>query len=1752
MNDDLKKFVQEKLKQAAVRVYLPTSLDHIEAGFRGTGFFITTDGYILTAWHCIKDFFLPFNISVIKIKSYTDEILSAQLDEAKSIKELDIAVLKVDDYYFPMSVPLGLVEEKHEGNKVVSVAYPAVYLKGKEKIGVYSGEISRLFNDGTIEIVGIQGKGQSGGLIYHYATHRVIGIATNLVKKDVMANAGLATVFDALLKEPWLESNHEVGKAWDENISSLELSESEKNRGEYNPEFEELKDLEQRFTSEDFISPRQEIIKEFVEILDDNRLLVISGADIEEKYDFIQYLAWCLSKQGKRFNQGNTPAIFKWQHGSVRQIESKFQKSKNPSIYLFIQVSPQEVGPEFLSIIKNASTSTQHCVIVTTERHKDVWKLSEEEENLYWKEFTTNQLYNLNDLIKALFKAFKKEEFQDWNKIEVSLQQQILKTNFDKLKEPGNLNLVDHFTFQKITEKLQTPKKITLFVNVLYKELQNKEQELNEAFIDKLIGKIQASHKINYWYYHILNSREQLLALGLNLFSGLREDQFFAALEEVVENVWQKRNPDLQALDYCDLDNLRNFFTIPITKDSRSQEIKSDIPRRSQLFKVAWKCHGRQILATLPIITNLVKNSVANRSFHSQLYGTQELSEKIQTVLTETVSEIGYISPIAVRDTLRQFAADNEREVQEVAVYAIARWYALGREKELFEILNAWLNECASIPKKQENTQNQEQSAELQESDYIRTTVALTIGYATKDYDLPNAHKHSESYYHLLKQLSDLQKDDHDDHPAYVSFCSYLPIIVSRHFAQQPLRDSLCYMAQYRNLVGTISDILAKEYQTRPKEVLDILETWQQNQDNRLLIHSLSAREHLLSTIALSYGKIDCNENVYPFSATQAFKCLQDILQKGILVRQAVITAIGMKLRQKFEEIEPLFFNTIPQLVDYEHEYQKIVDILTVIYLEQNAIQGSNLIEIAMHRWVKNENNPIAQNIALQASVNFILIPLKKIKTKQVKTKFLDFSIPPKPIHCKELPYRLKFSSMLTLWIVTWRRNKSYKNVISNLLYEARKHYKEHQYAIIKVLSRWKETKNDNEDNNIDIVTLSILLRSSLWYLDNFRVILGGIGGISLLILIYITNIIVESQYLPNDDASELPSSISTKIPEFSQKPQTPKPKAMIDTGINLLVANKADVLDIDSTNFDGGKLIIKFTENATGNDRLGIRTGTEAIDVKGKYNEKQEVVYEVFHHNRVIGYFKDDNTLPLEITLTANATKAEAKALVHSFAYQNTSNNPQLRDRKIELQLTDGDGGISNAFSKTISVVTENEAPVITIPDEIKAQTIRETQKFSLSGISLTDVESQELTVTLQVKNGKLTVKQNVPKGLKSKNIRHAEQVILKGNIEQINTTLANSSAITYQSHLGFSGKDFLQIAVFDSGKKITSDDGLAWPPGAIDSKKTTKILNITVIPAIILTVPSVQTVEEDTNLIISSIHIEAPDSKNATVTLEVSNGTLTIKDDVANGVNRRNIQGNKTAKVTLTGTIEQLNTTLKDLTAITYRGHQNFNGIDTLTITGKDSNKFAHKQIKIQINAINDGPEISEVLSPPPIEPVVHLEPPVKKEVYGIVTTKRDPLNIREWKSKKMAKIIGQAQKGERLLILEQNGAWCKVQLNNGKTGYASSDYITIQSSSTSSISPTSQRILGIRAKNRADTRYKRLSSPSPRKWWNLVCRTMDEVYNQEVAKTKTTRQQDKRKIWQKVFNGTVDVIHQDERKKRGGKSRNWIKNKISTVCK
>ncbi|MBE9562427.1 MAG: AAA-like domain-containing protein, partial [Proteobacteria bacterium] len=170
-------------------------------------------GYLLTAYHCVDE--APNDIFV---ETQFDGKFPALLDDSKSLRDrkYDIAVLKIE--YKPNHyLPLGFVTDKHKTDELVSVGYPAGNIVDNQDIGIYFGNISK-FRGSKIENNVAKGQGQSGGLVYHYETQRVVGLVTEGSK--VMVNTGFATRFDHLFKK-WrdLEAvNQAVADVWDRQL----------------------------------------------------------------------------------------------------------------------------------------------------------------------------------------------------------------------------------------------------------------------------------------------------------------------------------------------------------------------------------------------------------------------------------------------------------------------------------------------------------------------------------------------------------------------------------------------------------------------------------------------------------------------------------------------------------------------------------------------------------------------------------------------------------------------------------------------------------------------------------------------------------------------------------------------------------------------------------------------------------------------------------------------------------------------------------------------------------------------------------------------------------------------------------------------------------------------------------------------------------------------------------------------------------------------------------------------------------------------------------------------------------------------------------------------------------------------------------------------------------------------------------------------------------------------------------------------
>jgi Ca2+-binding RTX toxin-like protein len=99
----------------------------------------------------------------------------------------------------------------------------------------------------------------------------------------------------------------------------------------------------------------------------------------------------------------------------------------------------------------------------------------------------------------------------------------------------------------------------------------------------------------------------------------------------------------------------------------------------------------------------------------------------------------------------------------------------------------------------------------------------------------------------------------------------------------------------------------------------------------------------------------------------------------------------------------------------------------------------------------------------------------------------------------------------------------------------------------------------------------------------------------------------------------------------------------------------------------------------------------------------------------------------------------------------------------------------------------------------------VNEDTNLVVQGISINDVDSgtNNITVTLSVSKGNLTLNNSVTNGVTAANIsnNNTKSVTLTGTQGQINTTLANTTGLIYQGNLNFNGTDTLNIGVNDGG---------------------------------------------------------------------------------------------------------------------------------------------------------------------------------------------------------------------------------------------------------------------------------------------------------------------------------------------------------------
>ncbi|MFG6439490.1 PKD domain-containing protein, partial [Roseateles sp. LKC17W] len=139
----------------------------------------------------------------------------------------------------------------------------------------------------------------------------------------------------------------------------------------------------------------------------------------------------------------------------------------------------------------------------------------------------------------------------------------------------------------------------------------------------------------------------------------------------------------------------------------------------------------------------------------------------------------------------------------------------------------------------------------------------------------------------------------------------------------------------------------------------------------------------------------------------------------------------------------------------------------------------------------------------------------------------------------------------------------------------------------------------------------------------------------------------------------------------------------LVNAGPQIIDA-AVSLTDLDSSNFDGGRLELYYVQGGSAEDQLGVRsvgTGDDQISVAGS-----TVLFEGTAFGTLSG---GSNGSGLVVTFNANATVDAVEHLIQHLTYANTNASPAT-SRTIGLRVSDGDGGSSPGYAKEILVTRE------------------------------------------------------------------------------------------------------------------------------------------------------------------------------------------------------------------------------------------------------------------------------------------------------------------------------------------------------------------------------------------------------------------------------------------------------------------------------
>ncbi|MBV8685162.1 MAG: M10 family metallopeptidase C-terminal domain-containing protein [Alphaproteobacteria bacterium] len=165
-------------------------------------------------------------------------------------------------------------------------------------------------------------------------------------------------------------------------------------------------------------------------------------------------------------------------------------------------------------------------------------------------------------------------------------------------------------------------------------------------------------------------------------------------------------------------------------------------------------------------------------------------------------------------------------------------------------------------------------------------------------------------------------------------------------------------------------------------------------------------------------------------------------------------------------------------------------------------------------------------------------------------------------------------------------------------------------------------------------------------------------------------------------DAASIAPSLDLNGPAAG----TSSTAAFDENGAPVAIAPDAVLTDPDSPDFGGGSLRVAFYQGGAAGDQLQVISGNFTV-------EEQDLFYGGVYVGSIAG--GNDESTPLVITFTTDATLEIVQELVRSIGYVNFSDDPGAASRGVYFVVSDGDGGTSDPVTASISVAPDDDPPV-------------------------------------------------------------------------------------------------------------------------------------------------------------------------------------------------------------------------------------------------------------------------------------------------------------------------------------------------------------------------------------------------------------------------------------------------------------------------